>query len=219
MKLTLSIGSSPDNEIRFQHPSISGHHALLHVDGGIVKIEDLNSANGTKVNGQVIHEAMITSDDQIMFGNYDLPANELFEKIKTHTTNQKVDYSEEYREVLNVFKEYRKKSIFISDPPKWPVMLRVGLTIGLISVLLLTNVIPRKYQYMISVLIGMTALIPSMFNNSGTKRRERLDALKIRYEDRLVCPKCKVSMINQSLAYWEGRKRCPNDKCDARFNE
>lgn len=218
MKSTISIGSSPDNEIRYQSPSVSGRHATIIIEGDLVKIRDHNSANGIVLNDQVIHEAVITVEDKIILGDFKVPVKELFEKIQAIRSTQKVDYSKEYKEILSLFNVYRQKSMLISDPPKWPIILRVFLTIVLILILFFTDIIPRQYQVVISILIGLTAIIPSLFNHSATKRREKLDALKIQYNERLVCPKCNVSMIHQSRVYWEGRKSCPNDQCDARFD-
>lgn len=215
--MTFSIGSGLDSDIRYQDPTISRNHALLHMQQDVMRIEDLNSSNGTKVNKHNIQEALIHPDDEILFGNFMVSGRELIEKAALIKRKQKVDYSREYLSILELYKEYRKKSIKITDPPRWASIVRVLLTITLITLMLLTDLIPRKYQYIISVLIGMTALIPAMLNSSGIKRKERLDALKIEFEDRLVCPKCRVSMIHQSLTYWEGRKRCTNEKCDAIF--
>ncbi|HVU00659.1 MAG TPA: FHA domain-containing protein [Polyangiaceae bacterium] len=51
---TKSIGRTPDNDIRIDHPQVSSHHAELHKVGGDLFIEDRGSANGTFVAGQRI---------------------------------------------------------------------------------------------------------------------------------------------------------------------
>ncbi len=45
----VSIGRAPGNDIIIDDPSISRRHAILHLAGGAVRIEDLGSANGTRV--------------------------------------------------------------------------------------------------------------------------------------------------------------------------
>ncbi len=42
------IGRAPDNDVRIQDPTVSAHHALLHI-GPALRIEDLGSANGIRV--------------------------------------------------------------------------------------------------------------------------------------------------------------------------
>ena len=52
---TIRIGRAIDNDIVIEHPSVSRHHLELFYDGeGNVFLTDLNSANGTFVNGQRI---------------------------------------------------------------------------------------------------------------------------------------------------------------------
>jgi ABC transport system ATP-binding/permease protein len=48
---TRTIGRTPDNDIQIPHPQVSSRHAVLHVIGGQLFIEDKGSANGTYVRG------------------------------------------------------------------------------------------------------------------------------------------------------------------------
>ncbi|MCC6648447.1 MAG: FHA domain-containing protein [Polyangiaceae bacterium] len=47
-----SIGRTPDNDIRLEHPQVSSRHAVLMKRGDKIFIEDRRSANGTWVRGQ-----------------------------------------------------------------------------------------------------------------------------------------------------------------------
>jgi pSer/pThr/pTyr-binding forkhead associated (FHA) protein len=51
---SIQIGRSEQNQIILLDDSVSSHHALLEVDLGALKITDLNSKNGTLVNGVCI---------------------------------------------------------------------------------------------------------------------------------------------------------------------
>lgn len=53
-KPVLSIGRAPDNDIVINHPAVSGHHLTITVSGEQATITDLNSTNGTQLNGQRI---------------------------------------------------------------------------------------------------------------------------------------------------------------------
>jgi two-component system, NtrC family, response regulator AtoC len=46
----LAIGRLEGADVSIQHPSVSRRHAVVRVAGGVVSIEDLGTANGTKVN-------------------------------------------------------------------------------------------------------------------------------------------------------------------------
>jgi two-component system, NtrC family, response regulator AtoC len=49
----VSLGRSSGNAIRIEHPSVSRRHALLHV-GATIEIEDLDSANGVRVQDRSV---------------------------------------------------------------------------------------------------------------------------------------------------------------------
>jgi two-component system response regulator AtoC len=51
----LTLGRDADNAIRLDHPSVSRRHATLHV-GPPLQIEDLGSANGTRVRSRRSHD-------------------------------------------------------------------------------------------------------------------------------------------------------------------
>ena len=47
----LSIGRTADNAIQIDTPSISGHHCRIYFQNGSFFLEDLQSTNGTRLNG------------------------------------------------------------------------------------------------------------------------------------------------------------------------
>ena len=51
----LSIGRRPGNDVVLRDPSVSGSHAVLHRVDTSTYIEDLDSTNGTHVNGERVH--------------------------------------------------------------------------------------------------------------------------------------------------------------------
>ena len=67
-----NIGRAYDNDIILQDLAASGHHAEIHIDPNtdVVSIRDLESTNGTFVNGKRIHEPQVLQqDDQIRIGH------------------------------------------------------------------------------------------------------------------------------------------------------
>ncbi len=53
-KPVITVGRAPDNDVVINHPAVSGHHLSLLVRPEGMALTDLNSTNGTQVNGQRI---------------------------------------------------------------------------------------------------------------------------------------------------------------------
>jgi predicted component of type VI protein secretion system len=68
---TITIGRAPDNAIIIDDPSVSGRHAHLELSGETYRLKDLESTNGTRVNGVPITETTLRFDDRIRFGAID----------------------------------------------------------------------------------------------------------------------------------------------------
>src|SRR5256885_11215088 len=64
----VTIGRGPDNTIIISDPSVSGHHAQLELAGETYRLKDLDSTNGTRVNGVPITNTTLRFDDRIRFG-------------------------------------------------------------------------------------------------------------------------------------------------------
>ncbi len=65
----ISIGRAPDNDHVIDHPMVSAHHARLSIGKDGWRLEDLDSANGTFLNGERVAEPVrIGSEDRIQVG-------------------------------------------------------------------------------------------------------------------------------------------------------
>lgn len=62
------IGRDDDAEIFIEESGISRRHAVVRVSGSVVSIEDLQSRNGTFVNGTRIRSCVLTSGDHVQLG-------------------------------------------------------------------------------------------------------------------------------------------------------
>jgi pSer/pThr/pTyr-binding forkhead associated (FHA) protein len=67
----VTVGRAPDNMIIIDDPSVSSRHAQLELSGEIYRLKDLESTNGTRVNGIPITETALRFDDRIRFGGID----------------------------------------------------------------------------------------------------------------------------------------------------
>jgi FHA domain len=65
-----SLGRRPYNDIVIDNLAVSGEHALLQMVGNDVFIEDLNSTNGTYINGKAVKKQLLSHNDTVEIGKY-----------------------------------------------------------------------------------------------------------------------------------------------------
>jgi len=68
----ITLGRGLDNMIRLEDGTISHHHAMLVQDGSDYTLRDLNSTNGTRVNGLRIVETKLHNGDSLRFGSVEV---------------------------------------------------------------------------------------------------------------------------------------------------
>lgn len=71
-KERMTIGRRPSNQIHIDNLAVSGVHAVIVTIGNDSFLEDLNSTNGTLVNGKAIKKYVLQHEDMIEFGKYQL---------------------------------------------------------------------------------------------------------------------------------------------------
>lgn len=71
-KTRFSIGRKPHNEMQIDDASISKEHAAITIIGNDQILEDLNSTNGTRVNGIKVKRHILQHNDVIDIGRYQL---------------------------------------------------------------------------------------------------------------------------------------------------
>ncbi|MGE5386599.1 MAG: FHA domain-containing protein [Betaproteobacteria bacterium] len=71
-KERLTLGRKPHNDIQIDNLAISGEHAVIVTILNDSFLEDLNSTNGTLVNGQPIKKHFLKNNDVVELGKYKL---------------------------------------------------------------------------------------------------------------------------------------------------
>lgn len=69
IKERTSMGRRPYNDIVIDNLAVSGEHAVLQMMGMDGYIEDLNSTNGTYVNGKTVKKQLLKNADIVEIGN------------------------------------------------------------------------------------------------------------------------------------------------------
>ncbi len=65
-----TLGRRPYNDIVIDNLAVSGEHAVFHMQGEDVEVEDLGSTNGTYVNGKAAKRQPLRNGDTIEVGKY-----------------------------------------------------------------------------------------------------------------------------------------------------
>ena len=63
------IGRAPSNQIVIDHPTVSAQHAVLLRVHDSYSLKDLDSRNGTQINGDFVTNAELEDGDIIRFGS------------------------------------------------------------------------------------------------------------------------------------------------------
>ncbi len=67
----ITVGRLHDNDIQINDPSVSSHHAEFTLRGGAYQLTDLDSTNGTYVDGELVEQADLAPRTHIRFGEVD----------------------------------------------------------------------------------------------------------------------------------------------------
>ena len=87
-----TLGRRPYNDIVIDNLAVSGEHAVLQMSGNEVYLEDLNSTNGTYVNGKAAKKQQLQNGDTIEVGKYKIKfvsdtASDGFDKTQVYKAN------------------------------------------------------------------------------------------------------------------------------------
>jgi pSer/pThr/pTyr-binding forkhead associated (FHA) protein len=68
-KSVTTLGRALDNDIVLESSEVSRQHARIELQSDGMRIIDLNSTNGTRVNGRSIRSQNVKAGDDVAFGN------------------------------------------------------------------------------------------------------------------------------------------------------
>lgn len=68
----ITIGRLEDNSFPLTEPSVSSHHCEIITKGDTVTVRDLNSTNGTFINGEKITEAVLKPGQTLRLGQIEM---------------------------------------------------------------------------------------------------------------------------------------------------
>ena len=90
---TIKIGRGTNNDVVINDSVVSTSHAIITVsDFGEISIEDLNSKNGTFVNGKRITKAVLTSSSTVVLGNHSIDWKQIIQTAKSKPAKTPISF-------------------------------------------------------------------------------------------------------------------------------
>lgn len=69
---SITVGRADQSDIVIRGPMVSRTHAMVSLVRGTYTVRDLDSSNGTFVNGLKVRQQMLRHEDVIRIGDYEL---------------------------------------------------------------------------------------------------------------------------------------------------
>lgn len=210
-----------------EYSSVSRIHAKIVIDKDEILLQDLNSTNGTYVNGRGIESKLVTVNDKITLGKeteYIVDLIEIIERYNTIINENKTDYTKEFDELKKIYDEYRKKINKVNELKNiQQITLGVIALVVLIAKTLLDDNKPLLYFVLIfASLIGISVSVYVLVTSKKFPDKKQL--IDLEYSSKYRCPKktCKFKFPLKDDSYsWiklKHNKKCPN-KCGAIYSK
>ena len=207
--ISYKIGRDDQNDVILEPPSVSSHHAVLkHYDGNVIVLEDLDSGNGTWVNGRRIKSALISFEDEIKLGNYEFDLASYFRVIDGVIWGPKLpnDYSDHFPQLVKIEEEHEKVIDNINKKSS-NNMLFFRVCISILPLIGLSRYLINKEQLvqwgplLIILFVIVSALAIYFYARANKSNRKKRKLIKMANDD-------------FKLEY-----TCPNQKCKQPIND
>ena len=213
--MIIKIGKAVDNNFIVNDPHVSRHHAqLIHEEEGWI-LEDLNSTNGTFVNGVQIVKKYVALTDTIKLGdNYVLDISEV---LKFNN-----DYSEEFLALKKVYDNYIQEKVRIQSANQFKTRIFQSLPFALPGIIgIIIGFLGERNPLLLVVSLFIAICAPTIGIYLGAKQSAKIPLLlqdlvnqfKIDY----VCPKCGTFLGEVPWESLRNRKQCPVSSCKAKW--
>lgn len=210
--MEIIVGKNGTQKITITDPSVSRRHCkLTEQSDGTFLLEDLNSTNGTCVNGVKVIRKIVSRDTTIKLGNFTVTVDTLVgPKPQDYTQDfirLKAVYENYHTALLDLEKSDRMKNFYRSLPPT--------ISAVVFAMTLFMNgdsaMIVRSVMGAVTICFILWATVAAYKSNkkSPELRQRLLKQFQIDY----VCPKCKHYLGDIPYENLRNRGTCDYCKC------
>jgi hypothetical protein len=152
----VTIGRLQDNIITIDNSAVSSHHACVFRDGDDFVLEDLQSTNGTFVNGRRVSRCKLQDGDVIVVGTHELVFNRLAEVSGGVSDGELVIADQDETVFLDAQTRQRALTILMNAEARSTGTVPEAATSPMVGVLRVLSGRTEQKEY---VLAGHTSLI------------------------------------------------------------
>jgi len=205
--------------------SVGRIHARISRKADSLYIEDMDSANGTFVNGVRVKAKKINFSDKVSLGGSDYYQLNLREVVK-HLPLSDKEFSNNILNLQQIYNDYQSKTNELQTKGQESMMTKRMMPTMLLGVLttLATVLIGKddsSTKITIGVLGGLLTIIVFIVatkwaSESNKKMKEELNRLNENFELDYVCPNCGTSFKGRSWEFLKRMGKCP--ACQREFH-
>lgn len=203
----LTIGRNQNNDWIIQSDKVSGLHARAYFnDGNDIILEDLDSMNGTLVDGRKVKQAVVDSHSYISLGSEVLAFGDLRSRLR----HKNRDFTEEFEHLRSVYNTYRNdlEKIRRSDEKKNFVIRLAFSLIPLVVMLFFINSIAPELRIFFFMGAPVIFMVVSHFKQLNSKSRTKMEELSEKFLKEYKCPSCRCSLGNASWNVLADQRYC-----------
>ncbi len=227
LKDEILIGRQVDNGnyvVDKEYTLVSRIHAKIIRESNNYYIEDLDSANGTFVNGYRVCKKRITRTDIVCLGGSDhfyLPIGDVLKMFPMSDD----EFRNKVLDLKNIYEAYQSRSTLLQSKQQEEMMMKRMLPttlLGSLTAIMAMCVGDDPTTKVAISLVGAVLSVVVFFaatkwaTNSSLKVKEELRLLNEKFELEYVCPACGASYKGRSWEFIKKGGKCPS--CKKSFN-
>ncbi len=203
----ISIGRNQGNDVILHNDKVSGVHArAFYNDNEEIVLEDLDSRNGTFIDGRKIKQTVIGEKSAIILGDELIDFSEISMKLR----HKNRDFTEEFSRLKEVYSKFRDDLERIrKQDEKKNFIIRLGFSlVPLLFLLFFNKSIPQNLRILFYTGSPVIFMVISYFKQLSSKSKRQIEEISEQFLKEYKCPSCRCSLGNASWNLLADQKMC-----------